>query len=261
MRRKSRERATPAHVSEENSLVHEVLLRTVQILTRTGYSPDLLDRTYAEVRRQVRTATAPSRVDASYASKLAEVLGRWYTERPYVDPAGSPVSLPLKGSGRSLSRLVREVFPELSDQDTIRVIQALVRAGAIRRSQGYFVAANRYVSFAENPELAHAHSLDALRRYLRTVQHNISTDDPSRRLLERSATNDTIPEAALPTIHRRFKREVGALLFRMDRYMRGFQARRGRVTTVSLTGYASEDPLITGTAVKKRRVRRSRVGT
>jgi hypothetical protein len=181
------------------------------------------------------------------AAKLPDIMARWYTDAAYVGTDGDPNVLSL----RELNRLIRSVFKNATRPTCQHVLNALIRAGAVRRMGARFAAVSRYVSFAEDAALAHEHSLKSLRRYLRTVQHNLATLNPEQRLLERSATNASIPASALPIIHRRFKREVGALLFRMDRYVRGFQVRSGNVTTLSLNTYASEDPPITGTRVRR----------
>lgn len=245
MSRKTRDLSSaPAiHSDDRRSHVHEVLLRTHQILLQTGHPLELIDREYAHVREGMNASAKPVRRNGLDAAKLSDIMARWYTDEMYVDTRGAPNVLSL----RELYRLIRSIYKGAKQPTCQRVVKALIRARAVRRIGARFAAASRYVSFAEDAELAHEHSLQSLRRYLRTVQHNLSTLDPEERLLERSATNASIPADALPIIHRRFKREVGALLFRMDRYVRNFQVKSGKVTTLSLNAYASEDPLITRT--------------
>jgi hypothetical protein len=67
---------------------------------------------------------------------------------------------------------------------------------------------------------------------------------------EASASVDSIPVSALSTIHERIKREVGAMLVRLDNFMREHQVPAGseRTTTVIVGSYAAEDPMVTGGA-------------
>ena len=69
-------------------------------------------------------------------------------------------------------------------------------------------------------------------------------------------------------IHRRIKREVTALLWKLDGYLRSWEVEPGseRTTRVAVGAYASEDPIITGAATAdadgpppRRRSRRGRM--
>jgi hypothetical protein len=83
---------------------------------------------------------------------------------------------------------------------------------------------------------------------LRTVQHNISGADARSTLLERAAMNPSIPVRALPEIHRRIKREVTALLWKLDGYLRSWEVEPGSepTTRLGVGAYAYEDPIVTG---------------
>jgi hypothetical protein len=82
---------------------------------------------------------------------------------------------------------------------------------------------------------------------LSTVQHNLSCADMRSKLLERVSTNLYVPVRALPEIHRRLKREITAVLWKLDGYLRSWEVKPGSEPTTSLGvgGYAYEDPLIT----------------
>jgi hypothetical protein len=184
------------------------------------------------------------------------VMARWHTDENYVDARGRPLSLPVFGSGKSITSLIACEFNRAAPTDIVRILQSLVRAGAVRRHRGHFIAINRSVSFAEDPCLAKAYSLETFRRYLRTVQHNISTDDPERRLFERGTSNASIPAKALPDLHALFKTQGEKFLFHVDRIVREHQSDRGPRTNLSLNAFASEDPFLSGRLGRKRRRRR-----
>ena len=128
------------------------------------------------------------------------------------------------------------------------VVRALTRTGAVRRRGKLFFVTGRYVWLTEDGPSVQVHGLTSMTGMLRTVQHNISCDDEHATLLERAAANPSIPVRALPMIHRRLKREVTALLWKIDGYLRRWEVDPGSepTTRVGIGAYAYEDPIVTG---------------
>src|SRR5204863_8999509 len=99
----------------------------------------------------------------------------------------------------------------------------------------------------------HIHALTSLVGMLRTVKHNISyAHDEQARLLERAAASPCVPIRALPEIHRRVKRDMTALLWKLDGYLRSWEVKPGSepTTHMGVGAYVYEDPSITGVAEK-----------
>jgi hypothetical protein len=224
----------------------DVLKQTLTILVQTGHSPEDLARM---VRNLCRTLAEPERpFDPSvipYVAGLTHIVAHWYSDPAFRGPDGQPLKIPLRGRGPNLANLIRRLFPY---QDVTRVTQSLLRANAIQRRGRLYVPTARYVAFTRDFQSVHVHGLMSIAGMLRTVQHNISSEDPSQTLLEGSATNPYIPVRALPAIHRRVRREVTALLWKLDGYLRSWEVEPGTEATthVGVGAYVYEDPVVSG---------------
>lgn len=218
---------------------------------------DVLRRT-AQICRELDDLRQVS----EYVSRLPDITALWFTDPDFVDSqSGEPLPLPLRGSRRSLSALVRRIFPR---GDVTSVVESLLQSGSVRKRGRRFYAVKNYLSFAEEALFAQVHSLDSVRRLLATIQYNVACRDPERRFLERSAMVTSVARDALPTIHEEIKRELGPALNRIDTFMRQYQVPEGSqpTTDLSVSAFASEDPLMTPTRpsstpeVRSRRKRR-----
>jgi hypothetical protein len=158
-----------------------------------------------------------------------------------------------QGSGPCLAKLIRRVFPR---QDLKVIVGSLARAGALRRQGRIYCPTGRDLFLARDVSSGHVHALRSLVGMLRTVQHNIScADDERSRLLERAAASPYVPIRALPEIHRRIKRDMTALLWKLDGYLRSWEVTPGSepTTHIGVGAYAYEDPIVTGGRGKQAR--------
>jgi hypothetical protein len=191
-----------------------------------------------------------------YVTGLSHIVAHWYSDPSFRDAAGLPRRIPLRGRGPCLAHLIQRLFPH---QNVAQVTRSLLTANAIRRRGKLYAPTDRYIELRRDLVGVHIHGLMALAGMLRTVQHNIAAGDSVETLLERSAMNPYIPVRALPEIHRRIKREVTALLWKLDGYLRSWEVEPGteRTTHVGVGAYAYEDPIVTG-APRPRQSRRGR---
>jgi hypothetical protein len=224
----------------------DVLKEALTILVQTGHSPKDLTRM---VRALCSTLAEPDQpFDPGvipYVAGLPHIVAHWYSDPAFRGPDGQPLRIPLRGRGPTLAGLIRRLFPQ---QHVVRVMQSLLRANAIQRRGRLFGPTDRYVALTRDLPSVHVHGLMSVAGMLRTVQHNIASGDPSATLLERSAKNPYIPVRALPEIHRRIKREMTALLWKLDGYLRSWEVDPGTepTTHVGVGAYAYEDPIVTG---------------
>ena len=224
----------------------DVLRQALTILVQTGHSPRDLTRM---VRTLCSALAEPDRpFDPGvipYVAGLPHIVAHWYSDPAFRGPDGQPLRIPLRGRGPTLAGLIRRLFPH---QDVTRVTESLLRANAIQRRGRLYGPTDRYVALTGDLSSVHVHGLMSVAGMLRTVQHNIASGDPSATLLERSAKNPYIPVRALPEIHRRIKREMNALLWKLDGYLRSWEVEPGTepTTHVGVGAYAYEDPIVTG---------------
>ena len=239
-------RSLPPH-----SYAHDVLSESASILVKTGHSPKELLQTFRQICRRLDEPSRPFDPGAiAYVIGLGHVVGHWYSDPAFRDALGQPLRLPLKGRGPCLANLIRRVF---SRQDINAVARSLVRAGALTRQGRLYFPTGRYVLLTRDVSSVHIHALTSLVGMLRTVAHNIShPDDEAARLLERRAASLHVPIRALPEIHRRIKRDMSALLWRLESYLTTFEVKPGSepTTHVGIGAYVHEDPIVTGAGGK-----------
>src|SRR5438046_3066404 len=125
----------------------------------------------------------------------------------------------------------------------------LIETGAVQKlPAGRYIPTDRYVSLRTHDSSVQVHGLTPVVAMLTAVSHNIATDDEVNRFAELAASNAHIPIRALPIIHRRIKRLLTRVYWKVDEYLRGWEVRPGSEPTTRLRvgGYASEDPIVTG---------------
>jgi Family of unknown function (DUF6502) len=235
-----------AGAEKPRAYAQEVLRECATILVKTGHSPKELERTFRQVCRTLEEPFRPfdpRRVP--FVTGLSHVVAHWYTDPAFLDRRNQPMPLPLRARGACLAQLIRRVLPR---QNIEAVVEALVRTGALQRRGRLYAPTDRFIAYTDLSS-AHVHRLTSLVGMLSTVQHNLSCADERSKLLERVSTNLYVPIRALPEIHRRLKREVTALLWKLDGYLRSWEVKPDSEPTTSLGvgGYAYEDPLITNT--------------
>ena len=247
---KSRSTGIRSHDAVQD-YARDVLQQTLTILVQTGHSPRDLTRMFHSLSHTLAEPDRPFDPGAiPYVTGLSHIVAHWYSDPAFRGPDGRPLKIPLRGRGPNLAKLVRRLFPH---QDVSEVAQSLVRANAVQRRGRHFTPTDRFVELTRDLSSVHVHGLMSLAGMLRTVQHNIASRDASNTLLERSAMNPYIPVRALPEIHRRIKREVTALLWKLDGYLRSWEVEPGTEATthVGVGAYAYEDPLVSNGAPRK----------
>ena len=218
----------------------EFLRRIGRILVRSGCTPQQLRREFEEVCRSLeapRHRGDPHRL--GFVADLPHVIARWHQDEDYLDPEGSPIPLPLEGSGRSLTALIARALPSA---DPARVLEILTDLRAVRRHGKRFLPTGRQLFLNAQRPAALAHGLSALLGMLRTVEHNLSVT-PDRRLFERTAINPRFPRSALPRFHREFARRATEVLWDVDVDMGREEAkpRAGKMMRLGVGLYVFDD--------------------
>jgi hypothetical protein len=222
----------------------DVLQQTLTILVQTGHSPRDLTRMFRSLSRTLAEPERPFDPGAiPFVTGLSHIVAHWYSDPAFRGADGRPLKIPLRGRGPNLAKLIRRLFPS---QDVSQVARSLVCANAVQRHGRHFAPTDRFVELTRDLSSVHVHGLMSLAGMLRTVQHNIASQDASK-------TNPYIPVRALPEIHRRIKREVTALLWKLDGYLRSWEVEPGTEATthVGVGAYAYEDPLVSNGARRK----------
>src|SRR5689334_16989251 len=134
--------------------------RTRAARTTAGNSAPAVSKVIEDVL--LRTAQICKELDdlrkvSEYVTKLPDVTSLWFTDPDFLSPKnGEPLPLPLRGSKRSLSALVRRIFPR---EDIGPIVQTLLQSGSVHKKGQRFYAVKNYLSFAEEAVFAQVHSL------------------------------------------------------------------------------------------------------
>lgn len=217
----------------------EYLDLLARILAASGYSRETLREEFDKVCRSLpepKRRAGQLRLDE--VLELPHVLAHWHTDPEFLDAAGRPRALPLRGT-RSLETLIRRVFPEAPLK---RIVQALKRNGALSHRDKRYRPRGRSIRYGAGD--VHLHGLAALLGLLRTFERNVAGSQTAPRLFERSATNSRVPVRFLRAFARRVHRQSLALLFSLDSEMKRLElARRGdeRTARVGVGVYLFEE--------------------
>ncbi|MBS0577765.1 MAG: hypothetical protein JSR36_00730 [Proteobacteria bacterium] len=229
----------------------EILQESLTMLAQTGHSPVALLRMCEAICSRLKEPEAPFDPDAApYVMALPHVIAHWYSDTDLRGPHSQPRRLPLRARGRgpSLETLIRRVFPT---EDLDRVVESLLRASAIEQHGRLYAPVERYVSLKQDAWSMSIHALMSAAGLLRTIRHNLSTDDASATFLERTVRNPRIPVSALGEVHSHLKRHIGPILWNFDGYFRSLEVEAGSepTTSVSIAVCVFEDPMVTGAVV------------
>jgi hypothetical protein len=182
-----------------------------------------------------RAKAAPTRfiVARDALSQAPHVATLWLGDPAYRDPHQLflPRRLRLRGSGPSLSKLIRRVWPT---GDVAQIAEFLIQSGSVRRDGLYYELESRFIPFRADTATALSHTLKTVRSYVDTVAHNMACASPEDTWVERSAINRYIPSRAAPLIRRYLRRQVAALTARVDQYLRRLEVEPGSEDTVQI---------------------------
>jgi hypothetical protein len=186
-------------------------------------------------RKNIRVKAAPMRfiVARDALSQAPHVATLWLGDPAYRDPNQLflPRRLRLRGSGPSLSKLIRRVWPT---GDVAQIAEFLIQSGSVRRDGAYYELESRFIPFRADAATALSHTLKTVRSYVDTVAHNMACASQEDTWVERSATNRHIPSRAAPLIRRYVRRQVAALTARVDQYLRRLEVEPGSEDTVEI---------------------------
>lgn len=172
----------------------EAIERFVRLLAHCGCETDA-------VLEQVRRACGqiPQRWVSEAQSAPRElrdathVLTVWFSEPAYLDSAGMPRPLPLRGAKLSLETLVAGINPGL---DPGAVLTYLIKGRALRRRGSRYVPRGRALSLRGMRGPNEFRNLRGLLAMLRTIEHNSRPRRQAPSWFEFSAENPRIPKRA-----------------------------------------------------------------
>ena len=185
-------------------------------ISRTAILTGLDHREVRRIRRQGERAPLPRAV-----CKPSQVLEGWFRDADFLNEAGHPRDLPIKGESGSFELLVRRHAPAIPH---VAMIKQLRSVGAVEELPDGTV---RVLKRAYVP-----HALDddhialwgsVLHDIGTTWEHNLMRDASQRSRFERRAVNLDVDRRALPDFQEFLEAEGQAFLERVDDWLAAHQ--------------------------------------
>ena len=155
---------------------------------------------------------------SSNANRAAKLLEAWHTDPEYLAPYGFPRDLCIddESSAGSFQSLVnKHISPGAADS----MLEELVRVGAARVLEGgqfIRVLKRTYIPTGMTPEMVQIFT-QAVRRYVETVDHNLSQTDASRRRFDRLVYPDEgLREEDVPVFQQQIREYLETVIADID---------------------------------------------
>ncbi|HVZ35294.1 MAG TPA: hypothetical protein VG963_22865, partial [Polyangiaceae bacterium] len=182
MRRATRKRMRLRSHAERGLPLDETALeaveRFVRVLARCGCTgSDILEAFSDACGRLPKKGLAGRGTAERELSNASHILTVWFSDALYLDRAGKPIGLPMRGAAPSLEALVARVDPALDVEDLVRYLR---RTKALKREGVLYTPRKRILSLrgAQGPEVFR--NLRSLVGLLRTLEHNMQPKRATR---------------------------------------------------------------------------------
>lgn len=150
--------------------------------------------TRQEVARLLNSDIASMRRDPKQLHRANRVLAGWYSDSRYSRASGEPKPLPIRGSGATFHRLVRNFGGDVPPR---AVLDELRRGDAVRTLRsGNIVPIRSSVEYGVQSQRALREVAQKLRLLAETLRHNL--DYPTATLFEDVAISNSLRAEHLP---------------------------------------------------------------
>ena len=193
------------------------------MIVRCGYDADAVDVAIANAVSSCRhdLPTAPALMRE--IPEASHIVTLWGSNIDYVDEAGKPLPLPLRGKGKSIEALAWQTNPAL---DLDELLQYLLRTNTVSPVGEAYALRQKWVMLRGIPGSAHGRSIRGLLGVLRTFEHNLLADSDDRSWFEFMAENPHFPVSKLGAFDKLLRRLGLAMLRKLDGFMRHCETHR-----------------------------------
>jgi hypothetical protein len=237
----------------------EAVDRFVRVLARCGCSPSDILKAFRDACERLPKKNLAGRGNARRElSNASHILTVWFSDTLYLDRAGKPIGLAVRGAAPSLEALVARVDPTLDVHDLVRYLR---RTRALKREGSLYKPRRRILSLrgAQGPEVFR--NLRSLLGLLRTLEHNMQPKRSTRSWFEYWAENPAFPVRARAAFDKRLDDLGMKLLHTIDTDMHRRERERApgeRTVRMGVGVYRFEDDGSEEPAPARRGTRRRR---
>ena len=169
--------------------------------------------TRKEVRRLLDRGNSDMTSGQDRYNRAVRVISGWILDKQFQDGKGKPASLPIEGSRKSFSRLVKEYS---GDVPTIAMLDMLVDAGSVvKKADTVRLVRHAYIPGGDSVEKIRILGNDVSELII-TIDHNLTADDDDL-LFQRKVAWDGISPDAVPKLKKMTFRKAQALLEQLNR--------------------------------------------
>jgi len=174
--------------------------------------------TRGEVASIVRDDELRRQVAESNASRAARLLEAWHTETRFLGPYGFPRDLQIEGSDRAgtFSDLVGEFGGGLTPREMLEELVRVNAAKVLESGEVIRVLKRTYIPKDMTPEMVQIFS-QAVRRYIETVDYNLSFKQTASRRFERLVYPDPgLRKADIPAYQQELRDYLETVIAEID---------------------------------------------
>jgi len=193
------------------------------VIVRCGYNADAVGSAIADAIESCRHAVPPAPDMMREIPEAPHIVTLWGSNVDYVDEAGKPLPLSLRGEGRSIQALARQINPAL---DLDELLRYLLRTKTVVQVGEAYTLRQKWVMLRGIPGSAHGRSIRGLLGVLRTFEHNLLADSDARSWFEFMAENPRFPVSKLGAFDKLLRRLGLAMLRKLDAFMRHCETHR-----------------------------------
>ena len=146
-------------------------------LTLYGLSVDRQRKLLKKALIQPNTIKSVSVPLLDQFRSMSDLLTEWLQELPYIDAAGRPKVLPIRGRGATFESLARQFLPEHSVEEAVALACHSATVGILPGGR-IAVYGDPMVNVVDNPEVALAQTICHITNIIKTAEANL---DAARR--------------------------------------------------------------------------------
>jgi hypothetical protein len=199
-----------------NAAAQEAIERFARVMLSCGVAPRLLTDAVRDALGARPDPAASRDLGLREIPEAAHLVTLWCTSSDYVDEAGAPRPLPVRGRRRSLEALARKLSPSV---DVDEIVRYLMKTQTLRKVGRTYGLTRRWVYVHGLEGYAHTRSVRALVGLLRTIEHNLCAPTDADTWFEFAADNLHFPVSQLPALDKRMRREGLGCLRKLDLFM------------------------------------------
>ena len=212
-----RSRAKRSNGSPLDPTAHEAIECFARLMVHCGFDTTAIGEAFELALAASRNEFLPPPKDVREFHDASHLVTLWRTSPDYVDELGSPLALPMRGSGRSLESLARLVDRKLDPEEALRY---LTHTHTVRKVRGRYVLSRRWVMLRGVSGAAHSHAMRVLVGKLRTVEHNLMAESDAHSWFDFTTENARFPVSQLQALDKLLRRAGLGWMHKLDRFMR-----------------------------------------